>query len=392
MLRKAMVQSLQAKGVLGKIKAQLQAAVFTALDTQEQHIRPLNERTPQHLETRSGKLVALLVLEYLECYNLLNSKSVLLSESYGLGQIKACNRTTLAQQLDMPLPPTTGTALLQTLVENFTRCAQQQLQCKQSSSSVVSGRAPILSNPETVTAPSNPILEQKSSASGARPTRAAPLARQAPAAPAPPPPHSRNLSTLSAAPALPGILKAAGAEATQAPSPPAQPHRASTAVVPSASVTQNTDVDLPVVLSNIGGGDRSSSSDSAPELSIYAPQQRSAARTAAGTAAHVSARHHHFGLAKDIEGDDAPFQVSGVVPFPPRGFRSLTQFDQDQDDDFLTPTLMLELDVQASTERVEETALSLRDYDYIEYVELGIEVYKTKNQINASEFDIVESA
>ncbi|XP_031558086.1 FGFR1 oncogene partner-like isoform X2 [Actinia tenebrosa] len=72
-LRDLVAQSLESKGVLGKIRAQLRASVFLALEEQEEAENkvPLsNPNLKKFLNTSEGRLVAGLVKEFLEFFDL----------------------------------------------------------------------------------------------------------------------------------------------------------------------------------------------------------------------------------------------------------------------------------------------------------------------------------
>ncbi|XP_078086225.1 centrosomal protein 43 isoform X8 [Mustelus asterias] len=72
-LRDLLVQTLENSGVLNKIKAELRAAVFLALEEQEkvENKTPLvNESLIKFLNTKDGRLVAGLVTEFLQFFNL----------------------------------------------------------------------------------------------------------------------------------------------------------------------------------------------------------------------------------------------------------------------------------------------------------------------------------
>ncbi|KAM9154273.1 centrosomal protein 43 isoform 3-T3 [Pangshura tecta] len=72
-LRDLLVQTLESSGVLNKIKAELRAAVFLALEEQEkvENKTPLvNESLKKFLSTKDGRLVAGLVAEFLQFFNL----------------------------------------------------------------------------------------------------------------------------------------------------------------------------------------------------------------------------------------------------------------------------------------------------------------------------------
>lgn len=72
-LRDLLVQTLENSGVLNRIKAELRAAVFLALEEQEkvENKTPLvNESLRKFLNTKDGRLVASLVAEFLQFFNL----------------------------------------------------------------------------------------------------------------------------------------------------------------------------------------------------------------------------------------------------------------------------------------------------------------------------------
>uniref|UniRef100_A0A8C3YQB4 Centrosomal protein 43 n=1 Tax=Catagonus wagneri TaxID=51154 RepID=A0A8C3YQB4_9CETA len=72
-LRDLLVQTLENSGVLNRIKAELRAAVFLALEEQEkvENKTPLvNESLKKFLNTKDGRLVASLVAEFLQFFNL----------------------------------------------------------------------------------------------------------------------------------------------------------------------------------------------------------------------------------------------------------------------------------------------------------------------------------
>ncbi|KAL2082101.1 hypothetical protein ACEWY4_021919 [Coilia grayii] len=71
-LRDLLIQNLENSGVLNKIKAELRAAVFVALEEQEkQEKAPLeNECLKKCLNTKDGRLAASLISDFLQVYNL----------------------------------------------------------------------------------------------------------------------------------------------------------------------------------------------------------------------------------------------------------------------------------------------------------------------------------
>ncbi|ELU00227.1 hypothetical protein CAPTEDRAFT_151396 [Capitella teleta] len=78
-LRDLVAQTLETNGVLGKIRAQLRASVFLALEEQEktQNQSPfVNPEVTKFLNTKDGRQMSLLVREFLEFFNLDFSLSV----------------------------------------------------------------------------------------------------------------------------------------------------------------------------------------------------------------------------------------------------------------------------------------------------------------------------
>ncbi|XP_076852545.1 centrosomal protein 43 isoform X11 [Brachyhypopomus gauderio] len=72
-LRDLLIQNLENNGVLNKIKAELRAAVFLALEEQDkvENKTPLvNENLRKCLNTKDGRLVASLITDYLQVFNL----------------------------------------------------------------------------------------------------------------------------------------------------------------------------------------------------------------------------------------------------------------------------------------------------------------------------------
>ncbi|XP_061480352.1 centrosomal protein 43 isoform X2 [Rhineura floridana] len=99
-LRDLLVQTLESSGVLNKIKAELRAAVFLALEEQEkvENKTPLvNESLKKFLNTKDGRLVASLVAEFLKFFNLDFTLAVFQPESSTLNGLEA--RENLARDL-----------------------------------------------------------------------------------------------------------------------------------------------------------------------------------------------------------------------------------------------------------------------------------------------------
>ena len=82
-LKQIVSQTLEAKGVLGTIRAQLRAAVFTALDDQEKKVgvHLENPRVAAMNNSPQGRLLNALLHEYFEFYDLDNTLSVFMPET-----------------------------------------------------------------------------------------------------------------------------------------------------------------------------------------------------------------------------------------------------------------------------------------------------------------------
>ncbi|KAJ8009373.1 hypothetical protein DPEC_G00088220 [Dallia pectoralis] len=72
-LRDLLIQNLENNGVLNKLKAEMRAAVFLAMDEQDklENKTPLvNENLKKCLNTKDGRLVASLIIDFLQVFNL----------------------------------------------------------------------------------------------------------------------------------------------------------------------------------------------------------------------------------------------------------------------------------------------------------------------------------
>lgn len=101
-LRDLVAQTLESNGTLGKLRAQLRASVFLALEDQEngQSKTPfLNKELRGFLSTQEGKLTASLVQEFLEFFNLEFTLAVFKPES---GVNDKEKRSELLKQLNIP--------------------------------------------------------------------------------------------------------------------------------------------------------------------------------------------------------------------------------------------------------------------------------------------------
>ncbi|NWY30777.1 FR1OP protein, partial [Pheucticus melanocephalus] len=124
-LRDLLVQTLESSGVLNKIKAELRAAVFLALEEQEkvENKAPLvNESLKSFLGTKDGRLVAGLVAEFLRFFNLDFTLAVFQPESSTLNGLDG--RENLAR--DLGIMEAEGTVGGPLLLEVVRKCQQKK--------------------------------------------------------------------------------------------------------------------------------------------------------------------------------------------------------------------------------------------------------------------------
>ncbi|XP_028904998.2 centrosomal protein 43 isoform X2 [Ornithorhynchus anatinus] len=124
-LRDLLVQTLENSGVLSRIKAELRAAVFLALEEQEkiENKAPLvNESLTKFLSTKDGRLAASLVAEFLQFFNLDFTLAVFQSEANTFHGLEA--RADLAQNLGVVEVEGTGGGPL--LLEVIRRCQRKE--------------------------------------------------------------------------------------------------------------------------------------------------------------------------------------------------------------------------------------------------------------------------
>ncbi|XP_007521662.1 centrosomal protein 43 isoform X2 [Erinaceus europaeus] len=124
-LRDLLVQTLENSGVLNRIKAELRAAVFLALEEQEkvQNRTPLvNESLKKFLNTKDGRLVASLVAEFLQFFNLDFTLAVFQPETSTLQGLEG--REDLAR--DLGIIEAEGTVGGPLLLEVIRRCQQKE--------------------------------------------------------------------------------------------------------------------------------------------------------------------------------------------------------------------------------------------------------------------------
>ncbi|XP_030064961.1 centrosomal protein 43 isoform X7 [Microcaecilia unicolor] len=123
-LRDLLVQTLENSGVLNKIKAELRAAVFLALEEQEkiENKTPLvNESLKKFLNTKDGRLVSSLIMEFLQFFNLDFTLAVFQPETSTSNRPE--DRENLANDLGIVETENTKTGPL--LLEVIKRCHQK---------------------------------------------------------------------------------------------------------------------------------------------------------------------------------------------------------------------------------------------------------------------------
>nr|XP_012232051.1 PREDICTED: FGFR1 oncogene partner-like isoform X3 [Linepithema humile] len=101
-LRDLVVQTLENNGVLAKIRAELRASVFLALEEQDSVMNPeplLNKTVKQYLSNSEGKLLFSLVREFLEYFGLDYTISVYDPETYFGKEYNYVGRNKLCEEL-----------------------------------------------------------------------------------------------------------------------------------------------------------------------------------------------------------------------------------------------------------------------------------------------------
>ncbi|XP_051020173.1 centrosomal protein 43 isoform X2 [Acomys russatus] len=124
-LRDLLVQTLENSGVLNRIKAELRAAVFLALEEQEkvENKTPLvNESLKKFLNTKDGRLAASLVAEFLQFFNLDFTLAVFHPETSTFQGLEG--RENLAR--DLGIIEAEGTVGGPLLLEVIRRCQQKE--------------------------------------------------------------------------------------------------------------------------------------------------------------------------------------------------------------------------------------------------------------------------
>ncbi|KAM9704418.1 centrosomal protein 43 isoform 5-T5 [Menidia menidia] len=102
-LRDLLVQNLENSGVLNKLKAEMRAAVFLAMEDQDrlENKAPLvNQNLRRCLDTREGRLVASLIVDFLQVFNLDFSLSVFQPEINWIPRYGGWRQQAAAQDSD----------------------------------------------------------------------------------------------------------------------------------------------------------------------------------------------------------------------------------------------------------------------------------------------------
>ncbi|MED6270199.1 Centrosomal protein 43 [Characodon lateralis] len=107
-LRDLLIQNLENSGVLNKLKAEMRAAVFLAMEDQErqENKTPLiNENLKKCLNTKDGRLMASLIMDFLQVFNLDFSLAVFQPEINSVSSGTRLTRSSAAlhrEQGDVP--------------------------------------------------------------------------------------------------------------------------------------------------------------------------------------------------------------------------------------------------------------------------------------------------
>ncbi|XP_076289866.1 uncharacterized protein LOC143213685 isoform X3 [Lasioglossum baleicum] len=122
-LRDLVVQTLENNGVLAKVRAELRASVFLALEEQESVMNPeplLNKTVKQYLANSEGKLLFSLVREFLEYFGLDYTISVYDPETYFGKEYNYVGRNKLCEELGIESnEPLLGEILKNSMISAF---------------------------------------------------------------------------------------------------------------------------------------------------------------------------------------------------------------------------------------------------------------------------------
>ncbi|XP_027040418.1 FGFR1 oncogene partner-like isoform X2 [Pocillopora damicornis] len=142
-LRDMVAQTLESKGVLGKIRAQLRASVFLALEEQEgseSKIQLVNPDLKKFLGTSEGRLVTGLVREFLEYFDLDFSIAVFDPETDFSD--KYPGRNNLARELKLnDVDNTSGSPLLAEVIKRLSPVTNGEVKTSPSQSAADSPRS-----------------------------------------------------------------------------------------------------------------------------------------------------------------------------------------------------------------------------------------------------------
>ncbi|XP_076467350.1 uncharacterized protein LOC143298352 isoform X2 [Babylonia areolata] len=159
-LRDLVAQTLEANGTLGKLRAQLRASVFLALEEQEQvqNRAPfLNKKLNSFLSTEDGRLVTGMVREFLDFFHLEFTAAVFDPET-GLTE-EAESREALAKELNLRTGPGDGEAQSPLLMQLLQGCRSGGSP-QQASPSHITRSAALIHPEEDVECNSSPHLPQ----------------------------------------------------------------------------------------------------------------------------------------------------------------------------------------------------------------------------------------
>ncbi|XP_076625625.1 uncharacterized protein LOC143343995 [Colletes latitarsis] len=133
-LRDLVVQTLENNGVLAKVRAELRASVFLALEEQESVMNPeplLNKTVKQYLANSEGKLLFSLVREFLEYFGLDYTISVYDPETYFGKEYNYVGRNKLCEELGIE----SNEPLLGEILKNSMNSAFNNLQKNETNNS-----------------------------------------------------------------------------------------------------------------------------------------------------------------------------------------------------------------------------------------------------------------
>lgn len=140
-LKELVIQSLESNGVLAKIRAQLRASVFLALDEANTlQKKPLeNKELKTYLETKNGQLIANLIREFLNYFNLDSTLSVFESETSVSHLYSPKDRQSLTDTLGFLPEEVVQVPLIDTLAAKYIgqfKIPNQEASASESSSAV----------------------------------------------------------------------------------------------------------------------------------------------------------------------------------------------------------------------------------------------------------------